>query len=217
MLHSAAAQHGVTAGGSLQASLDARRSCGSRTTWLKECPRWAQLVSAIAFLASKSIVHGDVKPSNVLVRSDNTLMLSDFGSSGKVGDKRLPHKCYTYPYRPHECLISARTSYIDITCSMDVWAMGCVLYDMTAHTLDDTRALTTFMVGPDGYSPGYNLKRLREVVASRCHRRCDDGSAVSEHVLRCLVQPSERPDAGELLIHLLFVRGLDYIENCELT
>ena len=40
-----------------------------------------QIVLALGFLHSKNIAHRDLKPENVLIETDGTLALSDFGIS----------------------------------------------------------------------------------------------------------------------------------------
>ncbi|PAA51146.1 hypothetical protein BOX15_Mlig016931g2 [Macrostomum lignano] len=48
-----------------------------------------QLLSALVFVHAKGIVHKDVKPDNVLIRSsDNVVKLIDFGIAGICGHKR---------------------------------------------------------------------------------------------------------------------------------
>ncbi len=44
----------------------------------------SQIASGLAYLHSKSIVHQDIKPNNVLINSENEYVLSDFGISTKL-------------------------------------------------------------------------------------------------------------------------------------
>ncbi|XP_028411486.1 uncharacterized protein LOC114534138 isoform X1 [Dendronephthya gigantea] len=45
-----------------------------------------EILSALQFLHSKGILHGDLKPSNVLVDIDGAMKLADFGISGILND-----------------------------------------------------------------------------------------------------------------------------------
>ena len=83
------------AGGNLEDRLRARQSRGSTgevITVLSLEPtdlvlRWMrELTGATAWLESLGLVHGDIRPANLLLSSENHLKLSDFDSAAKLGD-----------------------------------------------------------------------------------------------------------------------------------
>jgi serine/threonine protein kinase len=47
-----------------------------------------QIASGLSFMHSKGVVHGDIKPDNILRSSDDTLKISDFGSSFSIRRRR---------------------------------------------------------------------------------------------------------------------------------
>jgi serine/threonine protein kinase len=88
------------------------------------------MLSALAFIHSRGIIHRDVKPSNILVRSlDGPAYLSDFGISWAPearGSEAIDSKITdvgTTCYRPPE-LLFGNTRY---GCSLDMWAAGCTV------------------------------------------------------------------------------------------
>jgi serine/threonine protein kinase len=47
----------------------------------------AEIINAIEYIHSKGIIHGDIKPENILLNHQNHLMLTDFGTSTKEEKK----------------------------------------------------------------------------------------------------------------------------------
>ncbi len=94
--------------------------------------RWAaQLLDALAYCHQRDVVHRDVKPSNVMVMSDGTAYLTDFGIAANLNDKkRLIQNAYTHGYSPWEQYSNQNGD--SPTC--DIYALGATLYTLlTAH------------------------------------------------------------------------------------
>lgn len=85
------------------------------------------ICEALLFLRKENIVHGDIKPSNVLVYENDTVRLSDFGCSALVGleDAQNVSTCGTFNYSAPEVLLGGNMSH-----EGDLWSLGCLFYEL---------------------------------------------------------------------------------------
>uniref|UniRef100_A0A915DF96 non-specific serine/threonine protein kinase n=1 Tax=Ditylenchus dipsaci TaxID=166011 RepID=A0A915DF96_9BILA len=112
-------------GGNLDALIKAReeRSFSDQTV-LSYC---LQISGALAYVHSKSIVHRDVKPSNILLDAEYKIVkLADFGISVELDDgKQASGRLGTSAYMSPEILEGREFDF-----KADIWALGCVLYEL---------------------------------------------------------------------------------------
>ena len=89
----------------------------------------AQVARALKAAHLRHIIHGDVKPGNIMVASDGTVKLLDFGlaKSGDVPDSRTGFTRGTVAYMSPE---QVRCESVDHR--SDLWSLGVVLYEMLA-------------------------------------------------------------------------------------
>ncbi|XP_078740125.1 dual specificity tyrosine-phosphorylation-regulated kinase 2-like [Lampetra fluviatilis] len=80
----------------------------------------------LAYAKSRGIVHGDIKPGNILVKdvTNHVVRVTDFGFSFFV-DRPPPHVGGTLLYVAPEVLLGLR-----VTCAADTWSLGCTLAKM---------------------------------------------------------------------------------------
>jgi serine/threonine-protein kinase Stk1 len=92
------------------------------------------LIEALAYSHSRGVIHGDIKPSNVILAEDG-LRLFDYGLGQPLEGvlKNLPRlsrnrfKAWTTRYAAPELLDGAEPSE-----ASDVYALGCLLYEMAS-------------------------------------------------------------------------------------
>ncbi|GMI36031.1 hypothetical protein TeGR_g13613, partial [Tetraparma gracilis] len=93
-----------------------------------------QLLEVLSHTHSRSYIHRDLKCSNILILSDFTIKLADFGLARRVepdqwdadGRQKLTNKVITLWYRPPELLQGAT----DYTAAVDMWSAGCILAEL---------------------------------------------------------------------------------------
>ncbi|WP_181019627.1 serine/threonine-protein kinase [Nonomuraea typhae] len=90
----------------------------------------AQVAGALVVLHAEGIVHGDIKPGNVVVTGDGTVKLADFGAAYRVGGQETitPNNAisYTPDYAAPE-VIRGR-----LVRGSDVFSLGAMLYALVA-------------------------------------------------------------------------------------
>jgi serine/threonine protein kinase len=87
-----------------------------------------QLFHALAAAHNAGLVHRDVKPQNLLLRSDGTLKLGDFGVAVGLGGTRLTMAGTVLGTAAYLAPEQARGE--DVTPAADVYGGGAVLYEL---------------------------------------------------------------------------------------
>ncbi len=179
-------------GGSLARRLDG-------TPWAPE--RAARMIAIIARAIGDAhhlgIIHRDLKPGNILLTSDETPKVVDFGLAKSLkGDSNLTHSgvflgtpSYAAPEQVEGKAVGP---------AADIYAMGAILYQMLAGrppfqaanvllTLEQVK--TAEPVPPSRLQPG--LPRDAETIVLKClekdpHRRYADAAALADDLDRFL-------------------------------
>lgn len=89
-----------------------------------------QLLCGVAYLNSRHVIHGDLKPSNIIFYSTQEIRIADFGLSipfACLPDPNWLNTIYTIWYRAPELLLSTRANY---TLYADTWATALILYEL---------------------------------------------------------------------------------------
>ena len=178
-----------------------------------------QIVASVATLHFKGITHRDVKPSNILLNTEEEarILMADFSSA--VSEESLSEGLYgvlgplvaeeTLQYAPPEVLLSMSSQYereipYNMKCptSYDSWSVGVVFLEMILGTSDvftvdqRTAALIAHrMKGSGADSQETSDAMLLAAFADYCIYRRTDNSGV--HARSRERKDGEKDDAGD--------------------
>jgi serine/threonine protein kinase len=127
-------------GKNLAESLIARKNNPFSPT---EVLTWADsLLDVLAYLHSKPIIHGDIKPANLKLAADGTLFLLDFGlAKGKAGlmsslNTSFPVLGYTATYAPLEQVVTADVRWYNLLAAINSDKANALLREGTEPRSD---------------------------------------------------------------------------------
>lgn len=150
---------------------------------------FAQLVSGLSALHDAGLWHGDVKPGNVLIRSDGRVVVVDFGLARPVSEGRRPRAptSGTPTYMSPEQLVGG-----DVGPASDWYALGTMLYELLTGRLPFGGG------GETSYVELYVMKTLQTPMSPR-ELLPDVPADLSDLCMRLLrSDPARRPTRHEL-------------------
>jgi eukaryotic-like serine/threonine-protein kinase len=126
-----------------------------------------QIAMALDHAHRRGVVHRDVKPENVLLANDGRALLSDFGlarftdsASAPVGTNPLTGSGFVVG-TPAYMSPEQATGEFDVDERTDVYALGCVLFEMLAGQPPFTGESAAAIVGKRVSTPAPPVSRLR--------------------------------------------------------
>ncbi|KIJ70528.1 hypothetical protein HYDPIDRAFT_79099 [Hydnomerulius pinastri MD-312] len=89
----------------------------------------SQMLSGLAYLHHKGVIHRDIKGSNILINNRGELKLADFGLARFYQKRRrsdYTNRVITLWYRPPELLFGATVYGPEV----DMWSAGCIMLEL---------------------------------------------------------------------------------------
>ena len=153
--------------------------CGELAIWV-----FQRLASALAHSHARGVLHGDLKPANVLIRNDGEPALLDFNLSQTLDRSKPKFFGGTLPYMPPEALrILMGQKGVEQGVASDIYGLGMMLFEFVTGRLA--------FPAPPSMAPA----DLQLAVQTRTNTKPDwnEGDQVSES-LRAIIDRCIQPD-----------------------
>ncbi|KAA6380955.1 MAG: putative NEK protein kinase, partial [Streblomastix strix] len=124
------------AGGDLRKYIEDMKKKGTEISENKAWEMIAQVASSVYLLHSHRIIHGDLKPSNILLTENLVVKLADFGLAHLLQTEKsyTTMNAGTTIYLAPEILIATNKDQKKRQkFAADIWACGIMLYELLAH------------------------------------------------------------------------------------
>ncbi|PJF19598.1 hypothetical protein PSACC_00594 [Paramicrosporidium saccamoebae] len=151
-----------------------------------------QILLGLSFLHANQIVHGDMKPANILCDSFGAIKLADFGTSHCLINSARNETTGTFLYTAPEVLVGGAALP-----HSDLWSVGCTLFHLAT-----------------GIPPWADCRTSWQVMLKASQKQCFDLTPLhqcplpqeaKDIILACLeVEPASRPYVPELLVTKYF-------------
>nr|ARJ54260.1 JNK [Aurelia aurita] len=177
-----------------------------------------QMLCGIKHLHSAGIIHRDLKPSNIVVKSDCSLKILDFGLARTAGSAftMTPYVVTRY-YRAPEIILGMGYSE-----NVDVWSIGCIFGEMIRGSvmfpgsdhIDQWNKVTELLGTPNSVF----LDRLQTSVRTYCSNRPKHkGYSINELFPDDLFPSGNKTKANQARSLLSKMLVIDPLKRCSVT
>ncbi|KAM0686887.1 hypothetical protein COBT_001881 [Conglomerata obtusa] len=160
------------------------------------------LIKAIMYLQLNNMVHGDIKPANIMIGVQNgiyTYKLIDFEGAHTIDSSDFKNFKYTKGYEPPEY-----REYGKMHAKSDIWCLGMVAYTLITRY--------SFPPGTEPFASqnyAHFIGRINHYVNQL---KLDQN--LTNFILSCLmIDPNKRPYASDLINHQYFREKTFYITS----
>ncbi|MGA8864934.1 MAG: protein kinase [Gallionella sp.] len=138
-----------------------------------------QVAAGLSYAHQRGVVHGDIKPSNIMILGDNHVKIADFGIAKMASSKEIKQGNAVYGTPPFMSPEQIQGKPIDAR--SDIFSLGVVLYYVLTERLpfpeEDINLLMNQIIGvvpekPSSLNPG--ISEALDTVIFKCLAKSPD-------------------------------------------
>ena len=150
----------------------------------------SQVCDALHYAHQRGIVHGDIKPSNLLVTQEGTVKLADFGLAQLTGSRET--ETFAPMGTPEYAAPELWQPGVEMDHRADLYSLGCVFYEMLTGA------------APQGQftlpAAALRLDHRVDTVIARCMQQKPDLRYQSAAEVRAAIEAIRAPAPGTTLV-----------------
>ena len=164
----------------------------------------SRLCQALAYMHEHGVIHRDLKPQNIMVCSDGTLRILDFGIAKSTG-RRFTFVGFTPAIGTPEYMAPEQVKGRRGDERTDIYSLGAILYEMVTGTIP-------FAGESEDVFVAMNARVTGDPAAPRKQNR-----ALSEQIEEIILHAMERDPAKRYPNAVAMQKELDHPEKVQLT
>jgi len=154
---------------------------------------FVSILEQVKILHSHHIVHCDLKSNNILMDESDNIHIIDFSHSKIMSDDTTLPYCDTLLQTPTIMSPEITDGTDIISYKVDVWSLGCVLYEMIT-------GVELFQRCNDKYDIIHELERKNYIYKIEKYVENEFDRKLLKYILK--ENPYERPDIDDILIYI---------------
>ena len=178
-----------------------------KLSWQSYLSVFYQTLLAISDIHRSNIVHGDIKPQNILMNKNGQIKICDFNLAS-LDNGQLRGNAYTSSYRPLEVIFSTYNY------KSDIWALGCTMWELyfgqplfSDITRDNALEKIENIFGsvPENVCKKYNIPKCSKTTSDRILNLVG---------IKKLISHRSAINTHSLELNKLLISMLNYDRNC---